>query len=87
MCQGGEQGGGGITHVRLPYACQDGVRLWEYIPLIVPAILLVLVLPAWETTFWLTFPLGPLGTCHLLLCIGSFTFMSAHPNLTRPAGT
>ena len=22
------------------------------------------------------FPLGPLGTCHLLLCIGSFTFMS-----------
>ena len=22
------------------------------------------------------FPLGPLETCHLLLCIGSFTFMS-----------
>ena len=30
------------------------------------------------------FPLGPFGTCRLMLCIGSFTFMSAHPYLTRP---
>ena len=37
----------------LPFSRQDGVRLWEYIPLAVPAMLLVLVLPAWETTVWL----------------------------------
>ena len=47
------------------------MRLWEYIPLAVPAILLVLVLPAWETTVWLTcwtvvFLWVPLG--HATLC-------------------
>ena len=42
----------------------------------------------WLTIVWLVcydclahmldscFPVGPHGTCHLLLCIGSFTFMS-----------
>ena len=30
------------------------------------------------------FTLASLGTRHFLLCIGSFTFMSAHPNPTRP---
>ena len=57
----GERGGGRTLEGKpwalrfsLPYARQDGVRLWEYIRLAVPAILLVLVLPAWETTVWLT---------------------------------
>ena len=62
VCVRAGEGGGGSHSCRealgpkvwVPYARQDGVRLWEHIPLAVPAMLLVLVLPAWETTVWLT---------------------------------